>query len=368
MNRLSLLLDRFVMPVLFTLLLYPVASFAGEHSASRSRQAESYRSGETSDNDKRREREKRSIIRMIEELRASLLSADEELKETGKELEAITLLESPQREKDFISFRAWYYSYTDWLSDEIWNLEEYLELLSTGSGQGGRAGKAGYDRMLKTQDDLALTLEKLVKHCKGEQKRLARILDRQKKLRERYFDLENRRTRIEKRTVERSTLPQVDYERQAERLMTEMRIVQNELLALSPVDEDILKHYAVLAERGLGEIEWLSLKRSKYEILRDLAAVNGQSVRQSSETMIAAYRKAIHMLEGETGKVSRKTEDLDRKRSRMQPAGSLKEVERSREIGDYYERLHDRYDKENRKLRVLIGAWNAELAEVMSEK
>ncbi|KAF0215770.1 MAG: hypothetical protein FD174_4016 [Geobacteraceae bacterium] len=74
------------------------------------------------------------------------------------------------------------------------------------------------------------------------------------------------------------------------------------------------------------------------------------------------------VFESDINRLSRRMDELDRKRSRVTPAGSLKEVERSRELADFYERLQGRYSNEAGRLRVEIGAYEAELAEVLSEK
>ena len=102
--------------------------------------------------------------------------------------------------------------------------------------------------------------------------------------------------------------------------------------------------------------------------MRDLAAVTGLSPRRDSATIEAAYRQAVRVFERAISRLSRKKDELDRKRSRVTPAGSLKEVERSRELLNFYMRLRGRYDNEISRLRVLVGACDADLAEVLAEK
>jgi hypothetical protein len=145
-------------------------------------------------------------------------------------------------------------------------------------------------------------------------------------------------------------------------------VVQNELVFLPLVDEDLLKHYAVLVERGEAELDWLALKRDEYEALRDAAAAVGLTPRRDAPVMEAAYRRLIRLAESGIKRLSRKSDELARKRSRGMPAGSLKEVERSRELADFYERLQGRYHDETRRLRLLIGAYEADLAGVLSER
>lgn len=356
--------------VVFLLVAHPVDCHAGEPSASHERMPEGSRRGDTAEEERSRESEKRFIIRTLDDLKGSLSLAEEEIKELGKEIDAITPLESFQREKDFTNLLDWYHDYDDWLTREIGDFEDDLALLSAGPAQGDGRWKRRYNDMLKKQDALAGELEKKVKRFDAEEKRLAGIIERRRELRERFGDLEDRLARIEERLGElpASTPERRDSERKAEKFRAEIRVVQNELLSLPLVDEDLLKHYAVLVERGRGEIDWLSLKRDEYEAIRDLAAVTGRASRRNVAAIEAAYRQALRVFESEINRLSRKMDELDRKRSRVTPAGSLKELARSRELVDFYERLQGRYDKESRRLRVLIGACDAELAEVLSEK
>jgi hypothetical protein len=159
-----------------------------------------------------------------------------------------------------------------------------------------------------------------------------------------------------------------ENERKAEKFRTDIRVVQNELLSLPLVNEDLLKHYAVLVERGTWEMDWLSLKGEEYWAMKDAAAVAGRDPRHDAALIETAYRRVERVLESDINRLSRKMAELDRRRSRVTPAGSLGEVERSRELADFYERLQGRYDSEIRRLRVLVGAYDADLAEVLSEK
>jgi len=363
MVRLLVLLELIV----FILLAHPVNSHAVELSASHERMPEGSRRGDVAGEERSRESEKRFIIRTLDDLKGSLSLAEEEIKELEKVIDAITLLESSQREKVSTNLLDWYHDYDDWLRRETGDFEDDLAFLSASPAQGDGRWKGRYNGMLKKQEALAGELEKRVKRFDAEEKRLAGIMERRRELRERFDDLEGHLARIEERLGElsASTPERRDRERKAEKFRAEIRVVQNELLSLPLVDEDLLKHYAVLVERGRGEIDWLSLKRDEYEAMRDLAVVTGRAPRRNIATIEAAYRQAVRVFESEISRLSRKIDELDRKRSRVTPAGSLKELARSRELGDFYERLQGRYDKESRRLRVLIGACEAELAEVL---
>jgi hypothetical protein len=224
--------------------------------------------------------------------------------------------------------------------------------------------------MIEKQLELEGQLEKRIKRYDAEEKRLAGIIDRRRLLQERFNDLEYRLARIEERIrdFQGPAAERRDSERKAKKLRTDIRVVQNELVFLPLVDEDLLKHYAVLVERGEAELDWLALKRDEYGALRDAATVVGLTPRRDAPVMEAAYRRLIRLAESGIKRLSRKSDELARKRSRGMPAGSLKEVERSRELADFYERLQGRYHDETRRLRLLIGAYEADLAGVLSER
>jgi len=352
------------------LLAPPFDCQAGERSASPERMSQGSQREDPTTEERSREREKRFIMRTLDELNNALSLTQEEIKELEKEIDAITPLESYQRENDFTSLLDWYHDYDDGLRKEIGAFEDDLALLSAGPAQGIGRWKGRFNGILKKQEALAGELEKRVQRFEKEEKRLAVILERRRELRARFDDLEGRLARIEDRLGElpASATERRDRERRAESLRSEIRVVQNELVFLPLVDEDLLKHYAVLVERGHGEIDWLSLKRDQYEAMKDLATVTGRASRRNIAAIEATYRQALRVFESEIKQLSRKMDELDRQRSRVTPAGSLKELARSRELGNFYERLQGRYDTESRRLRVLIGACEAELAEVMSEK
>ncbi|KAF0221010.1 MAG: hypothetical protein FD174_723 [Geobacteraceae bacterium] len=316
------------------------------------------------------EREKRFIIRTLDDFKGSLSLAEDEIQELEKEIDAITLLESLQREKDFTNFLDWYHGYADWLKDVIGDFEDDLALFPAGPSRGEERWMGRFGGMVKKQHALARELEKRVKRYDAEEKRLAGIIERRRELRERFGELHDSLARIEDRIRESqgSSSERRENEKKAEKFRADIRVVQNELLSLPLVDEDILKHYAVLVERGEAEIDWLSLKRDEYEAMRDVAAVVGRDPRRDASAIEAAYRRVVRVLESAINRLFRKMDELDRKRARVTPAGSLREVERSRELAGFYERLQGRYDGEIRRLRVLIGAYDAELAEVLSER
>lgn len=320
--------------------------------------------------DRRIEREKRFIQRTLDDLRLSLSLAREDIAELEKAIDAITPLESPQRERDFRGLLDWYYDHADWLEGEIGDFEDDLALVADLSPAEGRGWVTRYEELAEKLKGFAKEVGKMAEGYQAEEKRLAGIIERRRLVQGRFDDLEVRLARIEEdlKDLRMSPSERKEHEHKRTKLRNDIRVVQNELLSLPLVDEDLLKHYAVLAERGREESEWLSVKIDQYEALMDVAAATGSGGRGNASALEAVYRRAIRALDGETKRLGRKSDALDRKRERVTPAGTLREMDRSRELADFYERLLSRYDNEIRRLRVAVGAYGAELAEVLSEK
>lgn len=312
------------------------------------------------------EREKRFLQRVLDDLRGSRRLAEEDIGELERQRDAITLLESPRREEDFQDLLDWYYRYLDWLMEQEDEIDGELARLSAGpvSFEEFRAGR--YGAMAKRTEELAEELREKVRGYGTEEKRLAGILDRRRLLQAQFTDLEEQLALIEKRPVE-TRRPLSDEDRMAvKRLRLEVRVVQTELLSLPAIDEDILKHYAVMIERGRWEGDWLALKAEEYEALQEVALLLPRAAPRDANAIAEAYRRLIRTYERGVGRLGRMIDELDRKRSRVSPAGTLREMDRSRELADLYQRLRDRYDDRIRQLKVQIGASQAELAELLS--
>lgn len=348
----------------------------GAASPSPSRGRMSDRSGRVKESglasleERRMELVKRFIARAIDDLNDSLAMADDEGGEIEKDIDAITLLESQQREKDFRSLLDWYLEYGDWLKEMIAEYEDDLQSFSSGAFTANEQWRKRCDVIARKFEELARQIGKKAEQYLAEEKRLAGVLDRRQQLRGRFDDLEARLARIEDqlRDLQSSVSEKRESERKAKKIRTEIRTVQDQLLALPQVDEDLLKHYLVLSERGDGERAWLGLKSDEYEALLELARVIDLDPRRDAAVIETSYRRMTRVLEGEINKLKRRGDELYRKRSRIVSAGTLREVDRSQELADYYERLRGRYEARIDRLRSLIGVYDADLAEIVADK
>lgn len=312
------------------------------------------------------EREKRFLQRVLDDLRNTRKLAEEDIGELERQTDAITILESPRREEDFQNLLGWYYRYLDWLLEQEDEIDGELARLSAGSVSFGEFRAGRYGAMAKRTEELAEELNEKVRGYDAEGKRLAGILDRRRLLRAQFSELEEQLALIDKRHAE-TRRPLSDEEMMvAKRLRLEVRVVQTELFSLPDIDEDILKHYAVMIERGRWEGDRLALKADEYEALGEVAALLPRAASRDAEIITEAYRRLIRTYERGIGRLGRMMDELDRKSSRVSPAGTLREMDRSRELADFYQRLRERYDERIRQLKVQIGACQAELAELLA--
>ena len=179
-------------------------------------------------------------------------------------------------------------------------------------------------------------------------------------------DLQERLAHIERKGADQNKPLSEKEKATADRLRADVTVVQSEFLSLPQVDEDLLKHYAVMTERARWASEWLALKTDEYQALRDVAGLLPRDAFRFAADIQAAYKRTRRMYERQINRINRKLDELDRKRSRVSPAGTLREMDRSRELSDFYDRLRIRYNDRISRLKIQIGAYEAESADSLS--
>ncbi|HTP64296.1 MAG TPA: hypothetical protein VMJ66_02815 [Geobacteraceae bacterium] len=320
--------------------------------------------GRTAEKEKRLDRVIRFLQRTIDDLRNERTLIGEDLALLEKQADAVTSLESPQLEADYNGIMDWYSAYSDWLKDRLEELDDDLEQLSPATFPGGEYWDNRFAEMINSQKELAADLHDRVGLIAAEKKRLAGILGQRRLLEERLRDLDERRNRIEKKGAE-----QKEKEREAlDRIKADFSALQAELFSLPRVDEDIFRYYALMTERGRQEEEWLSLRIEEYGGLREGAAVLPLDSSRGAAAMEAACRRIVRMYEGLTGRLNRKIDELDRQHSSIAPAGTIRELDRFREMDDLNDTLRWRFADQISRYRIRIGAYNAELAAIQSGK
>lgn len=322
--------------------------------------------GRSVDKERRVERVKRFLQRTVDDLSLSRQLAEEDIDELEKQIDAITPLESMQREADLLSLLDTSYSYLDWLKDRIDEFEEDLGELSAETLPGSEFLGNSFAEMTAMLKEQETVLQDKVSRFRGEEERLAGILERRRLLQSQLNDLQAQLARIEQKLADHGNKPAEKEKAHADSIRIDINAVQTELLSLPLVDEDMLKHYAVLIERGRWSAESLALKIDEYGMLREVAPLLPRETTPFAAEMEGAFQRAVRGYEKEINILNRKIDELERMRSRMTPAGTLRELDRSRELADFYERLQIRYNDLINRIRIRIGAWQAESAELRS--
>lgn len=313
------------------------------------------------------ERVKRFLFWTIDDLNFSRKLTEEDISELEKQYDDITPLESVQREADLLSLLDTRYSYMDWLKDRIEELEEDMGEISADNLPGSEFLENSFLDMVSMLKEQSKILGEKIDRFSAEEKRLAGILERRQLLQSRIGDLEAQLARIEnKHSGHDHQGPLETDKKHAERIRHDVKIVQSELLSLPQVDEDILKHYMLMIELGKGESEWIALQTDEFGMLREVAALLPRDTVRFSTEMERAIRRTVRAYESEISVLHRKIDGLDKMRERISPAGTLRETEFSRDLEDLYDRLEMRYNDLINRIKIRIGAWQAEAAEIIS--
>lgn len=309
-------------------------------------------------------RERRFTERVLDDLAASRKVAEEEIGELERQRAAIALLESSQREADLSDLLDWYYRYYDWLTSEEEAAESDLARLSAPGALPGM-GEMRYRSMADKVMGLSQQLNEKVKGYLAERDRLASIIDRRRLLQEQFRELEAQLERLARGESGESRRPPKRGKRDEKQLRADIRVVQTELISLPDIDEDILKHFTVLIEQGQWEGEWLAQSVGEYDALHEVDSLLPDGDRGS---LAKAYGRLIRTYTRGIGRLSRMGNELDRKSSRLSPAGTIRGLDRGRELSELYDRLRHRFDSRTEELKVRVGAIEAELSELRSQQ
>ena len=308
----------------------------------------------------RKEREERTVQRLREDLRTLIAAADGEIADLDRRIDAVLPLESPRRERGLRDLRERYRDYRERLALIDTEVESDLAAPPDPRHPASRAAER-YGEALRVVREFGKALGAAVKSLDRDLQSLVRLLDRKQSLADQLDSLQERLDRIEERLQGGG---KGDDFRKRDELRGKVRHLQDELRSLADVDEDLPKHFALLIEEGKLETEWLAGAAERFEELRKNgfpAATVG-----SPAAVTARYRDESRFCEAESRRIERLRDDLGTRRERLSSAGTLRDLDRSRDFDDLYDRFTDRYDREAARLRLRAGDYEAELAEFSS--
>jgi len=306
------------------------------------------------------ERERRFLQQALEDLATSHRLAEEDVGDLLRQRDAIYLLE-PDRGEALQDLLDWTTRYLDFVAgEEALIQEDYARL----SGRGAvRELQVGYfqELALNTQT-FAQELGSKVAAFESVRKEIAQVVDRQRQLQSEVLDLRGRLGWL------RSRDESARDRREEGHLERRLRTLQSELATLPVVDPEVLQYYTVLIEQGRWQGEWLAIKVDEYQALRAVAESVPFAEPGDLDALVQAYGRLARTYQREISRLSRRIDELDRRQALVNPTGTPGELDRAKNLVDLYERLHQRYDRRVRELKVLVGACEAELSEVRSLK
>ena len=150
----------------------------------------------------------------------------------------------------------------------------------------------------------------------------------------------------------------------ASRHRSRVQALAAELAALPNINEDALKHYYTAGERARAEAAWLAAKAEEYSFLADTAAVLCAPRPRDRAYLDAAVMRIRRITDRVTARLAKRIDDLDRRLERIQPAGTIQELQRSAELRDVYRSQKQRYREYIDRLKAQSGALEADLEEL----
>jgi DNA repair exonuclease SbcCD ATPase subunit len=349
---------------LFTLLtaalivaLFLVPHFPGEAVAAST----PAKGVEHQDRGQQMERVKRFLQMTLDDFNLYKQLAEEDIGDLEKKLDDIPPLEPAQREADLLSLLDTYYSYLDWVKDRIEELEGDIEQLSPDSIPGSEFLENSLREIAASLEEMAKILEGKIDRFDSERKRLVELLEHRRLLAAQIDELENRLVQLHRnRDDNKQGSPDIDEH--TKKVKAQIVAVRNELSSLPTVDEDMIAHYLVVTELGKGEAELIGMLIYQYDMLRQLAPLLPRDTGRFAGELEKGIRGTVRGYESEINLLKRRIEMLDKSRSRITPAGTLRETERLQELSDIYEKRGIRYNDLVNRLRIRIGTWEAEAA------
>ncbi len=314
----------------------------------------------------RLEQEKRLALRSLEDLRFLLSLVETERGELGKEIDAIALLEVPDREADLRQIAELFDSYGDWLKENEAEFDTDLATLSSGNMVLDAQWPGRYAAMATEFKKFASQLTAMAQGFNAEGKRLAALIDRRRLLQGKISALEEQISNITRNPADRSKDSRDNNE--TNRLRVKLRTVQNEFSTIPRAHEDILKHYFCVEERARAEAVWMAAKSDEYAFLGNVTAtITGSSARKrpAVEAAISRLRRVNEQM---TNRMKKRIDAIDRKQSMVSPAGTLQELQRSGELHNLYLNQKQRYEQYINRLKAQAGALEADLSELLGQQ
>jgi hypothetical protein len=300
-----------------------------------------------------------SIVRdTLSDLNFSLSLAGEEINRLQGYIDAMTLLEPRKREFDIRTLADWYYRYSDLLRDMRGRCEDRLESLRD-DYRGGGDFVSLYADLAATNGEAKKDLQEMIRKYESELQRLFRLIDRRRFLAERVQELRGELSEVEEQKAGTRGPEKSDRNRRERQLKKELNVLQTEVLSLYDIREELLKHYVVMIEMARDEAFQLDLGTEQFRMLGELAGSINRLRPKDHASLERALGRTVSGYEAERRRIGRKIDELDRKASGISPAGSYRDLDRSRELSDFYADRKERYRNYMNRIDVREGSLDA---------
>lgn len=301
------------------------------------------------------DRETRFLNRAIDDVNQLILYISEDIKGLEKQIDAIALFEPQQRENDLREILELYRNYDDRLKGFL--IEFQADLAGYYTGEKGLGWMSRYEEMEKVYREVEGRLKENVRdfesskaEIEAELRQMGIELLKLEKLKqiEKKLDEKEEKQIIKAKKTEEKENGHIDFQIFA--LLNSIRELK-----------DMVKHFDVLIQKGNDELDWISMKA------RDCAVLNKAASGIRSMDIINLehlYGGVIKNYESDINQLRRKIERIDIKRTNVAGVGTLKELDRSKELLEHLENFRSRYERHLNWLKVQIGSYEADLTEI----
>ena len=332
------------------LVLAPAAQGAGQQASAQVRDAEK----------KKKARVKAFLMRAVEDMDRSGGFVNEIVALLEKQYDAAAdTSDSEQRRKDLRDLLDWYQQYRVWLKGmasavEI-DLDEHFS-----RHEAGDAWISRYDKLAKGYHRLSRELSGNVSRLEKEQDRIAaRIKKLEQAVQERRILIDKEELELSKELWPPTRSNPYDEREAVYKDLTdeEIRKFQRELVTL----EEKQRHFESVTMLWKYERGWLSLKAGESETLYAVAKAINEN---DPVPLRTAYREAIRTYEADVQTLNRKVDEIKESVEDITRIGSLKALERLKDLTDYYEKMRTRFEGQSEWLQGQIGSYQVDLAEL----
>ncbi len=314
-----------------------------------------------------REQASRLTWRLAEEIRFAQQVAERERDIVDRRLDAVLPLEAPKRGDDLRSFIGWYDDYLRRLHELGNEVEREYGRLMAGGEINRELLKTFGQRLVQGHRELDQGLRETVSLFQREEAHLRQLIRRRQLIDQRHAQLVDQLQTLENRLrdPQRGGTRQED-QREANNLRDLISHLRQEMLVTPTVREDTLAHYEGIIIQAKAEREWLQMKLKEFQSLEALLSLPEGEGRRFMARLEGRFRQLIMVYEKEAADLKRKIDQLDEQRAAVVPFGSLRELDKARELWDNYLTQKRKFEEQIKRAKTQIGALEAELSQMQT--